>query len=1544
MLRVERLGERRMLAADLFSISSDTAPNAHFSTAGFVAADLGGNVDVPDDSAATVPIGDSYWNPLKAAIQGVAVLEGHDQPPQRMRVVINQPLEVAVTVAYVVGSSSATVETATAGADYRLVDGAVVIPAGDTEVFLDLAINDDSEVEYLERFSVELVEVRTPQGEIVENAVTTSTQVAERGLYFTDSDGNVLFDPDGTLIDGYSFAFIADDESGVPPPWVDVDVHSMAIQEGSDAVVEVELSQPFFLPLQFDYQTIADTATAVDGSGSGDFVPMSGQLEFAAGQTSASFTIPTIENTDPGSTKKFAFQVTNPWWHKEETGFVFIRDDETTMVGEARQIVVDEGTEAEFWVASFVQSESSLSSDYSVSIDWGDGKTTTGSVRKTDSDSFKVFGRHRYLNNGTFDVAVTIFNVAQDRIQKIRSSVVVENVAPIAVPHEFTVSHNRVLTVGPPGLKNGIVDPGDDFVWVELVQSPAHGHAEINSLDHLYYDPDNSFVGTDTLYFAPRDGDSVGEPVPVTIRVTNATPTTSDARFAVRHDRRSTIPVEVQDRDGDTIQYHIVAPPAYGMVTMDADETIAYTPTAGYTGGDTFSYYVSDGLAESNIATVELVITNAAPVALDSSAHGYEDQTLILSASDFSYIDEDNDSLQFVEIVSVPERGSLMLKGAPLTSGQVVSVAQLAEKGLSFIAAADEHGTIRSEGEPYAHFSFKVHDGLDRSSNIAQLCIDVQPIADAPTTGTSTATTTEDTPYTLSLSDVVYADADLDAMQYLVVTSLPQSGRLTINGNPVVAGQRIVVAAIENGHLQYVPSLNQHGPGIGRFTFAVADVNETSSSDGTIVFNVDPVNDPPTVEASQLSAQADEPLVLSLADFGYQDPEGEPLRSIVVRSIPDSGLLTLDGATVVVGTRVSAAELADGSFRYIPAAGSVAPQHVSFKFTASDGVIESYGHGLVSIAVGATNSPPVPLSSSVVGIEDHAITFAPRDFRSSDSDGDILAGVKITRLPLVGELRFADNQVVSGQFITIDEIENGNLTFVPGENAHGFQYDSLEFAAADFEKESMGVAELVIDVRSVNDVPLTMDMPRQTLLEDRRHYYSVDDFPYADADGDSMHYVQIETLPKLGNIINDFTYLAVGDLISVSDIAAGKVWYRPYRDGSGADYGTFRFRVSDGQDLSETVGSVTYDVVAVNDVPSSQNSSISIVGDEHYIFKTADFPFDDRDGDPLAAVQIVSVPGSGYLLWEDRLVEPQQMIAAVDIEAGKLRYWPATGTEADARTELTFAVSDSVAVGQASVLEILIDQPTGSIVYGIRFLDEHLSQTLDAVEVGETFYAVVDIAMKEAISTPLFSGSLNIELGGGVFSIVGEPEFAQGFDYGFHVAYPPDASLAVGAIRLDPNFFGGEFVRIPLRAEAVGTGAVAARDINPDFHYGTTLFAQTNHVSADRLQHLTETIAVIEAPYLRHNSIMPTDVDGDGSLTPFDVLLVVNELNRNYRNLQSESEDKSDATGVPSSNPEAVSLDVERRKHHFDVSGDGLLSPYDVLKIVNELNRWQRRR
>ena len=65
---------------------------------------------------------------------------------------------------------------------------------------------------------------------------------------------------------------------------------------------------------------------------------------------------------------------------------------------------------------------------------------------------------------------------------------------------------------------------------------------------------------------------------------------------------------------GTMLNYMVVTDPTHGVLTGIAPD-LTYTPETDYNGADSFTFKVSDGMLESNVATVSITVNpvNDAP-------------------------------------------------------------------------------------------------------------------------------------------------------------------------------------------------------------------------------------------------------------------------------------------------------------------------------------------------------------------------------------------------------------------------------------------------------------------------------------------------------------------------------------------------------------------------------------------------------------------------------------------------------------------------------------------------------------------------------------------------------------------------------------------------------------------------------------------------------------------------------------------------------------------------------------------------------------------
>jgi hypothetical protein len=110
----------------------------------------------------------------------------------------------------------------------------------------------------------------------------------------------------------------------------------------------------------------------------------------------------------------------------------------------------------------------------------------------------------------------------------------------------------------------------------------------------------------------------VAATVTITVNAVNDAPTAVADSFTALKDRTLNVSApgvlrNDSDVDGDSLNAVKVNSPAHGVVTLAFDGSFSYTPTAGYTGPDAFSYRASDGTMASQARIVTLSVVAVPP-------------------------------------------------------------------------------------------------------------------------------------------------------------------------------------------------------------------------------------------------------------------------------------------------------------------------------------------------------------------------------------------------------------------------------------------------------------------------------------------------------------------------------------------------------------------------------------------------------------------------------------------------------------------------------------------------------------------------------------------------------------------------------------------------------------------------------------------------------------------------------------------------------------------------------------------------------------------
>jgi VCBS repeat-containing protein len=374
-------------------------------------------------------------------------------------------------------------------------------------------------------------------------------------------------------------------------------------------------------------------------------------------------------------------------------------------------------------------------------------------------------------------------------------------------------------------------DADGDLLTASVISGPTHGVLTLNADGSFNYTPEENFNGIDGFSYVVNDGTTDSDVATVTINVNpvNDLPIAVNDEYTTDEDQTLTISAPGMlendtDAENDPLTSILVSGPANGTLIANADGSFTYTPNADFNGVDGFSYKVSDGSGESDVATVTINVTsiNDAPTSVDDSYTTDEDTTLTIAATGVLANDTDieGDSLT-ATLVTGPSNGTVTLN---------------ADGSFEYIPNANFHGTDT--------FTYTAADASANSAE-ATVTITINPVNDAPTTAEDAYETQEDTTLSIPAPGVLTNDSDLegDAMSASLVSG-PSNGTLTLNAD---------------GSFDYTPNANFNGS--DSFVYRASD-GSAESADTIVNINVTAVNDAPTATDDLYATQEDTALTV----------------------------------------------------------------------------------------------------------------------------------------------------------------------------------------------------------------------------------------------------------------------------------------------------------------------------------------------------------------------------------------------------------------------------------------------------------------------------------------------------------------------------------------------------------------------------------------------------------------------------------------------------------------------------------------------------------
>jgi len=840
---------------------------------------------------------------------------------------------------------------------------------------------------------------------------------------------------------------------------------------------------------------------------------------------------------------------------------------------------------------------------------------------------------------------------------------------PVAFEDVVTTSRGQALTHDPRG---NDTDVDHDLLTITSVQSRTAQEGSVTKAADgsslTYTPPSAAFTGQDSFTYTIGDGRGGASSAQVTVYVVgmpNRAPQAESFGISTFKDQSMGVDMRLhtKDLDGDVPTIISVTQPAHGTATPYlSGRWITYTPSANHTGGDSFSYTVSDGrggIANGTISVTVVDAINTPPVTaknpypeytippnqsftFDPTVHGYDtngDPLTVISAG----LDTDDQAY--------PSVGTLSRSNAGPTNDEILS------KYLTYTPPPGQSGF--SVKVLYILFDGHGPTPQNAGDGLSEVGAVILHVAAGASVGAPVGQ-----PASLVVAQGRQGSTNLQVVGAHDTVELVQSPSV---GSAVVDGLKATYKAPSSftGDTSFTYRARGVG-GAGPTAVVTVRVTEGSSSIPAPRNNVNPVamNDTVSNVAYATARSID---VLA----NDRDPDGDPLTIVTTLPQPPShGRAQVVGSTIIytpdggyVGADSFIYGISDGAGGSATATVSLsvlprtnrAPVAVSDIATLAfgqaraiavlandydpdgDGVllnsVNPPAHGAASIVNGQIVYTPVAgyagadsLSYEVIdGRGGRAtgavsITILPRPNTSPTA----MADSYVTRASTPAFLAVRDNDSdTDGDPLTLVSvtapahgtavISSGQVTYTPASGYTG--PDAFDYTVSDGQGGSASARVELIIKSPINRAPLAVDDRLvMTMNTVRTVNVLAND---SDPDGDTLTFADL-TSPSHG------TASIVGRQI-VYTAASGYV---------GAD--SFDYAISDGQSAAVRAR-VSVTIQATNRAPLAADDTVSTAFDTPKAIAVL-VNDADPDGDPLILGAVTSPLHGSAIIASDQLI------------------------------------------------------------------------------------------------------------------------------------------------------------------------------------------------------------------------------------------------------------------------------------------------------------------
>ena len=183
-------------------------------------------------------------------------------------------------------------------------------------------------------------------------------------------------------------------------------------------------------------------------------------------------------------------------------------------------------------------------------------------------------------------------------------SIIVESINDAPVSSDISVNTDEDIKID--GITLSALDIDNDNLTFSIVEGTQNASISFVTSNVVSYTPNDNFNGTDAFTFKANDGilDSNTSIVNISVSSVNDSPESKNIFIATDEDNSVIFSLDVSDIDLDNLNPTLTNP-SNGILSVNNLE-VTYAPNDNWNGVETFTYFVNDGIIDSNTSTIQI--------------------------------------------------------------------------------------------------------------------------------------------------------------------------------------------------------------------------------------------------------------------------------------------------------------------------------------------------------------------------------------------------------------------------------------------------------------------------------------------------------------------------------------------------------------------------------------------------------------------------------------------------------------------------------------------------------------------------------------------------------------------------------------------------------------------------------------------------------------------------------------------------------------------------------------------------------------------------